>query len=112
MKCSRPNMSTILYPLLLLLFSCDCIAEVQQEENEVQAEETEHLNVKKRSAVLTPGEFQPHIITGIQSELAQLKSTVSSLKNRLQITEEVLKELRRNGNIFLLVLIVSVSLYL
>ncbi|XP_073704365.1 complement C1q subcomponent subunit B-like [Garra rufa] len=83
---------TILYPLLLLLFSCDCIAEVQQEENEVQAENegTEHLNVKKRSAGFTPQ------ITGIQSELAQLKSTVSSLKNRLQITEEQLKQLRRN----------------
>ncbi|RXN03423.1 complement C1q tumor necrosis factor-related 6-like protein [Labeo rohita] len=66
---------TILYPLLLLLFSCDCIAEVQQEENEVQAEGTELLNVKKRGAVFTPGEFQPHIITGIQSELTQLKST-------------------------------------
>ncbi|KAL1280744.1 hypothetical protein QQF64_015344 [Cirrhinus molitorella] len=37
-----------------------------------------------------------HIITGIQSELAQLKSTVSSLTNRLQITEEQLKQFRRN----------------
>uniref|UniRef100_A0A672SFZ3 Collagen alpha-1(VIII) chain-like n=1 Tax=Sinocyclocheilus grahami TaxID=75366 RepID=A0A672SFZ3_SINGR len=49
----------ILYSLLLLLFSCDCIAEVQQEGNEVRAEGTEHLNVKKRSAVSTPGNFGP-----------------------------------------------------
>ncbi|KAK2900677.1 hypothetical protein Q8A67_008792 [Cirrhinus molitorella] len=86
----------ILYPLLLLLFSCDCIAEIRQEENEVWAKGTENLNVKKRNAVLTPGGFQTHIITGIQSELAQLKSTVSSLTNRLQITEEQLKQFRRN----------------
>ncbi|XP_016101794.1 collagen alpha-1(VIII) chain-like [Sinocyclocheilus grahami] len=86
----------ILYSLLLLLFSCDCIAEVQQEGNEVRAEGTEHLNVKKRSAVSTPGEFQTHILIGIQSELAELKSTVSSLKTKLQVTEEQLKQLRRN----------------
>uniref|UniRef100_A0A8C2I893 Cerebellin 7 n=1 Tax=Cyprinus carpio TaxID=7962 RepID=A0A8C2I893_CYPCA len=49
----------ILYPLLLLLFSCDCIAEVQQEGNKVQAEGTEQLKMEK-----------------FQSELAELKSTV------------------------------------
>ncbi|XP_016349803.1 collagen alpha-1(VIII) chain-like [Sinocyclocheilus anshuiensis] len=75
----------ILYSLLLLLFSCD-----------LRAEGTEHLNVKKRRAVSTPGEFQTHILTGIQSELAELKSTVSSLKTKLQVTEEQLKQLRRN----------------
>uniref|UniRef100_A0A9J8BFP5 Cerebellin 7 n=1 Tax=Cyprinus carpio carpio TaxID=630221 RepID=A0A9J8BFP5_CYPCA len=69
----------ILYPLLLLLFSCDCIAEDQQEGNKVQAERTEQLKVEK-----------------FQSELAELKSTVSSLKYKLQVTEEQLKQLRRN----------------
>ncbi|XP_059420237.1 complement C1q-like protein 2 [Carassius carassius] len=40
--------------------------------------------------------IQPDILTGIQSELEELKSTVSSLKNKLQVTEDQLKQLRRN----------------
>lgn len=57
-------------------------------------------------------EVQKEVLTGMQSELAELKSTVSSLKNRLQVTEEQLHHLRKNGNTFLPVLIISVSLYL
>ncbi|XP_051736551.1 complement C1q-like protein 2 [Ctenopharyngodon idella] len=94
---------TILYPLLLLLFSCACIAEVQQEENEVQAESPERLNAEQRGAVLTSGECQQHFLTVIYTELTELKSTVSSLKNRLEVTEkqlevteEQLEQLRRN----------------
>ncbi|XP_056097126.1 complement C1q tumor necrosis factor-related protein 6-like isoform X2 [Rhinichthys klamathensis goyatoka] len=41
-------------------------------------------------------EVQKDVLTGIQSELAELKSTVSSLKNRLQVTEEQLQQLREN----------------
>lgn len=66
---------TILYPLLLLLFSCDCMSEVPQQENEVQAEGSEHLNVEERGAPLTSGEFQQYFLTGIHSELAELRST-------------------------------------
>uniref|UniRef100_A0A8C1Z6I4 Cerebellin 7 n=1 Tax=Cyprinus carpio TaxID=7962 RepID=A0A8C1Z6I4_CYPCA len=86
---------TILYPLLLLLFSCATLSEVQQKEKGVQAEVTEHLNVKESSALLAFGEFQPHIFTWIQSELAELKSTTSCLKNTLQVTEEQLEQLKR-----------------
>ncbi|KAK9979092.1 hypothetical protein ABG768_012537 [Culter alburnus] len=91
---------TILYPLLLLLFSCACMSEVQQEEKAVQAES---LNVEQKSAVLTPGECQQHFFTAIISELTELKSTVNSLKNKLEDnekqlknTEEQLEQLRRN----------------
>ncbi|KAK9979096.1 hypothetical protein ABG768_012541 [Culter alburnus] len=84
---------TILYPLLLLLFSCACLSEVQQEENEVQTEGTEHLN-EEESAVLTSGEFQ-HFLPGIYAELAELRSTMRSLKYRLEVTEE---QLRKKGN--------------
>lgn len=90
---------TILYPLLLLLFSCATLSEVQQKEKGVQAEVTEHLNVKESSALLAFGEFQPHIFTWIQSELAELKSTTSCLKNTLQVTEEQLEQLKRKGNL-------------
>uniref|UniRef100_A0A8C1EVD5 Cerebellin 7 n=1 Tax=Cyprinus carpio carpio TaxID=630221 RepID=A0A8C1EVD5_CYPCA len=86
---------TILYPLLLLLFSCATLSEVQQKEKGVQAEVTEHLNVKESSALLAFGEFQPHIFTWIQSELAALKSTTSCLKNTLQVIEEQLEQLKR-----------------
>uniref|UniRef100_A0A8C1ESY5 Cerebellin 7 n=1 Tax=Cyprinus carpio carpio TaxID=630221 RepID=A0A8C1ESY5_CYPCA len=86
---------TILYPLLLLLFSCATLSEVQQKEKGVQAEVTEHLNVKENSDLLAFGEFQPHIFTWIQSELAELKSTTSCLKNTLQVTEEQLEQLKR-----------------
>ncbi|ROL44151.1 Complement C1q-like protein 2 [Anabarilius grahami] len=84
---------TILYPLLLLLFCCACLSEVQQEEKAVQAE---RLNVEQRGAVLTPGECQQHFLTAIYSELAELKSTVNSLKNKLEDTEKQLEQLRRN----------------
>ncbi|KAK9979094.1 hypothetical protein ABG768_012539 [Culter alburnus] len=57
---------TILY-LLLLFFSCARMSEVQT-----------------------------NVLTAIYSELAELKSTVSSLKNRLQVTEEQLQQLRKN----------------
>ncbi|XP_067218405.1 cerebellin-3-like [Chanodichthys erythropterus] len=94
---------TILYPLLLLLYSCACMSEVQQEEKAVQTERTEHLNVEQKSAVLTPGECQQHFFTAIISELTELKSTVNSLKNKLEDnekqlknTEEQLEQLRRN----------------
>uniref|UniRef100_A0A8C1J8M0 Cerebellin 7 n=1 Tax=Cyprinus carpio TaxID=7962 RepID=A0A8C1J8M0_CYPCA len=90
---------TILYPLLLLLFSCATLSEVQQKEKGVQAEVTEHLNVKESSALLAFGEFQPHIFTWIQSELAALKSTTSCLKNTLQVIEEQLEQLKRKGNL-------------
>lgn len=90
---------TILYPLLLLLFSCATLSEVQQKEKGVQAEVTEHLNVKENSDLLAFGEFQPHIFTWIQSELAELKSTTSCLKNTLQVTEEQLEQLKRKGNL-------------
>ncbi|CAM4589520.1 unnamed protein product [Leuciscus chuanchicus] len=40
-------------------------------------------------------EVQKEVLTGIQSELAELKSTVSSLKNRLEVTEEQLQQLRK-----------------
>uniref|UniRef100_A0A673I8S0 Cerebellin 7 n=1 Tax=Sinocyclocheilus rhinocerous TaxID=307959 RepID=A0A673I8S0_9TELE len=86
---------TILYPLLLLLFSCATLSEVQQKEKEEQAEGTERLNVEESSVLLAFGEFQPHIFTWIQSELAELKSTVSCLKNTLQVTEEQLEQLKR-----------------
>ncbi|XP_073704176.1 complement C1q tumor necrosis factor-related protein 3-like [Garra rufa] len=79
---------TILYPLLFLLFSFACMSEVPQQENEVQ-------DVEERGVLLTSAEFQQHFLTGIHSELAELRSTVSSLKNRLQVTEEELKQLRR-----------------
>ncbi|XP_048036236.1 complement C1q-like protein 2 [Megalobrama amblycephala] len=73
---------TILYLLLLLLLSCAYMSEVQQEENKVQTESPE-----QRGAVL---------ITAIYTELTELKSTVSSLKNKLEVTEEQLEQLRRN----------------
>ncbi|XP_048036235.1 complement C1q-like protein 2 [Megalobrama amblycephala] len=82
---------TILYPLLLLLFSCGCMSEVQQEEKAVQAERTERLNVEQRGAVLTPGECQQHFLTVIYTELTELKSTVCSLKNKLEDTEKQLE---------------------
>ncbi|XP_048038217.1 complement C1q-like protein 2 [Megalobrama amblycephala] len=91
---------TILYPLLLLLFSCACLSEVQQEEKAVQ---TERLNVEQKGAVLTPAECQQHFFTAIVSEVAELKSTVNLLKNKLEDnekqlknTEEQLEQLRRN----------------
>lgn len=89
---------TILYPLLLLLFSCDCMSEVPQQENEVQAEGTERMNVEERGAILASGEFQQYFLTGIHSELAELRSTVYFLKDRLQATEEELEQLKRKGN--------------
>uniref|UniRef100_A0A672KBB8 Cerebellin 7 n=1 Tax=Sinocyclocheilus grahami TaxID=75366 RepID=A0A672KBB8_SINGR len=90
---------TILYPLLLLLFSCSTLSEVQQKEKEEQAEGTERLKVEESSVLLAFGEFQPQIFTWIQSELAELKSTVSCLKNTLQVTEEQLEQLKRKGNL-------------
>ncbi|XP_048018815.1 complement C1q-like protein 2 [Megalobrama amblycephala] len=81
---------TILYPLLLLLFSCACMSEVQQEEKEVQTEGTERLN-EEESAVLTSAEFQ-HFLPGIYAELAELRSTMRSLKYRLEVTEEQLRK--------------------
>ncbi len=80
------------------------MSEVLQQENEVQAEGTERLNVEDRGALLAFGEFQQYFLTGIHSELAELRSTVSSLKDRLQATEEELEQLRRKGN-FLSVLV-------
>lgn len=82
---------TILYPLLLLLFSSASRSEVPQ------AEGTEHLNVEERGALLASGEFEQHFLSGIHFELAELRSTVSSLKNRLQVTEEQLEQLKRKG---------------
>ncbi|KAL0201206.1 hypothetical protein M9458_004393, partial [Cirrhinus mrigala] len=87
---------TILYPLLLLLLSTACMSEVPQQENEVQAEGTEDRNVEERGALLVSGQFQPQFATGINSELAEMRSTVNSLKNRLQVAEEQLEQLRRN----------------
>ncbi|XP_067308554.1 complement C1q tumor necrosis factor-related protein 6-like [Pseudorasbora parva] len=37
-----------------------------------------------------------YVLAGIRSELAELKSTVSSLKSRLQVTEEQLQQLKKN----------------
>lgn len=86
---------TILYPLLLLVIICPCMSEVQQEEKGLQTDMTEHLNVEESGAGSTSVEFQQHFLTGIQSELAELRYTVRSLKNRLEVTEE---HLRRKGN--------------
>ncbi|XP_067308553.1 complement C1q-like protein 2 [Pseudorasbora parva] len=86
------NMScTIFYPLLLLLFSCACMSEVQQEENGVQTERTEQLNVEDSGAGLTSDELQQRFLTGIKTELAELRYTVRSLKDRLEVTEEQLR---------------------
>jgi len=87
--------STILYPLLLLAVICHCMSEVPQEEKGLQNDTTEHLNVEDSGAGLTFAEFQQHVLTGIHSELAELRSTVRSLKNRLEVTEE---HLRKKGN--------------
>ncbi|XDV27751.1 hypothetical protein PO909_031237 [Leuciscus waleckii] len=65
---------TILYPLLLLVIICPCMSEVQQEEKGLQTDRTEHLNVE-----------------WIQSQLAELRSTVRSLQNRVEVTEEHLR---------------------
>lgn len=86
---------TILYPLLLLVIVCHCTSEVQQEEKGLQTDGTEHLNVEESGAGLTSGEFQQPFLTGIHTELAELRSSVRSLKNRLEVTEE---HLRRKGN--------------
>ncbi|KAK9979091.1 hypothetical protein ABG768_012538 [Culter alburnus] len=87
---------TILYLLLLLLLSCAYMSEVQQEENEVQAESPE-----QRGAVL---------ITAIYTELTELKSTVNSLKNKLEDNEKQLEQLRRNGNpLFVLISLVKLA---
>ncbi|XP_073704370.1 complement C1q-like protein 2 [Garra rufa] len=85
----------ILYPLLLLLFSSATLSEVQQKESGVQANETECLNVTglKETSARLASEFQ-HIFTWIDTELTELRSTVSSLKNRLQVTEEQLEQLK------------------
>ncbi|XDV27796.1 hypothetical protein PO909_031278, partial [Leuciscus waleckii] len=48
-------------------------------------------NVEESSAGSTSGEFQQHFLTGIQSQLAELRSTVRSLRNRLEVTEEHLR---------------------
>lgn len=98
---------TILYPLLLLLFSCACMPEVQREEKEVQTDSTGHLNEEVRGAVSTSGEFQQICLTSIHSELAELKSTVNSLKNKLEVTEEQLEQLRRKGNLSGLISLMS-----
>ncbi|XP_052386651.1 complement C1q-like protein 2 [Carassius gibelio] len=85
---------TILY-LLLLLFSSASMSEVPQKEREVLAEGTEHLDAEERSALSASGEFEQHFLSGIYSELAELRSTVRSLRNRLQVTEEQLEQLKR-----------------
>ncbi|KAG1934931.1 complement C1q-like protein 2 [Pimephales promelas] len=84
--------STILYPLLLLAVICHCMSEVPQEEKGLQNDRTEHLNVEDSGAGLTSAEFQQRFLTGIHSELAELRSTVRSLKNRLEVTEEHLRK--------------------
>ncbi|XP_050992819.1 adiponectin-like [Labeo rohita] len=43
---------TILFPLLLLLFTSATLSEVQQKEKEVQAKKTEHLTIEESSALL------------------------------------------------------------
>ncbi|KAL1263751.1 hypothetical protein QQF64_006490 [Cirrhinus molitorella] len=78
---------TILF-LLMLLFSSGYISEVLQQESGVQ---TEHLNVEKSCTDLTSPEVQQHILTGLYTELAELRSTVKSLKNKLEVTEEQFK---------------------
>ncbi|KAI2646595.1 Complement C1q-like protein 2 [Labeo rohita] len=84
---------TILYLLLLLLFSSACMSEVpSQEESGVQAKGTEHLKVEDSCTGLTFREFQQHILTGLHTELAELRSTVKSLKNKLEVTEEQLRK--------------------
>ncbi|RXN37818.1 complement C1q tumor necrosis factor-related 6-like protein [Labeo rohita] len=75
---------------------CACMPEVQKEEKEVQTDSTEHLNVEERGVVLASGAFLQTFLTSLQSELAELRSTVSSLKDRLKITEEQLEQLKRN----------------
>ncbi|XP_050958061.1 complement C1q tumor necrosis factor-related protein 6 [Labeo rohita] len=75
---------------------CACMPEVQKEEKEVQTDSTEHLNVEERGVVLASGAFLQTFLTSLQSELAELRSTVSSLKDRLKITEEQLEQFKRN----------------
>ncbi|KAL1280742.1 hypothetical protein QQF64_015342 [Cirrhinus molitorella] len=74
---------------------CACTPEVQKDEKEVQTDSTGHLN-EERGAVLTSGVFLQTFLTSLHSELAELRSTVSSLKDRLKITEEQLEQLKRN----------------
>ncbi|KAL0201205.1 hypothetical protein M9458_004392, partial [Cirrhinus mrigala] len=77
---------------------CACMPEIQKDEKEVQTDSTEHLNVEEKGVVLTSGAFLQTFLTSLHSELAELRSTVSSLKDRLKITEEQLEQLKRNGN--------------
>uniref|UniRef100_A0A673KHG4 Complement C1q tumor necrosis factor-related protein 6-like n=1 Tax=Sinocyclocheilus rhinocerous TaxID=307959 RepID=A0A673KHG4_9TELE len=72
----------ILYSLLLLLFSCDCIAEVQQEADEVRAEGTEHLNVKKRQYKVAFG-----ATLGSTGNFGPFNSPVTLVYNNVYVNE-------------------------
>ncbi len=73
---------------------------------------TEHSRVEEKGAVLSSGEFQQHFLTGIHSELAELRLTVSSLKDRLHATEEQLEQLKTKGNLLSVLILLMSNLFL